>query len=105
MRWEVEAGTMVTTPSIGLSRTLTERYLMVTEGANTSHPRVETAGCREARPERTVMSDETIYKLHYTILRNIITTTEDSRHCSSKTNTIHVISDKSMIPVISGKFM
>jgi len=50
------------------------------------------------------MTEETIYKLHYTILRNIITTTEDSRHCS-KTNTIHVISDKSMIPVISGKFM
>jgi len=51
VRWEVEAGTMVTTPNIGLSKTLTERYLMVTEEASTSHPRVETAGCREARPE------------------------------------------------------
>ena len=54
MRWEVEAGTMVTTPNIGLSRTLTERYLMVTEEVSTSHHRVEIVGCREAR----VNSDE-----------------------------------------------
>ena len=50
------------------------------------------------------MTEETIYKLHDIEKYNYNYREQNSRHFS-KTNTIHVISDKSMIPVISGKFM
>ena len=55
VRWEEVLGTTVTTPTTGLSRTPTEQFLMVREGeegANTSHPRVETVGCRKHSSEQ-----------------------------------------------------